>query len=124
MCIRDRSNANDRWDFNQGISVTGVINATSYTGGNVSEWDTAYSDRNKWDGGSTGLTASTGRTSLGLGSLATKSNVNNGDWSGAALAVANGGTGASAAAGARLNLGLGNVENTALSTATIDGGTF
>lgn len=29
------------------------------------EWDTAYTDRNKWDGGATGLTASTGRTSLG-----------------------------------------------------------
>jgi hypothetical protein len=29
------------------------------------EWDTAYTDRLKWDGGSTGLTASTGRTSLG-----------------------------------------------------------
>jgi hypothetical protein len=28
-------------------------------------WDTAYTDRLKWDGGSTGLTASTGRTSLG-----------------------------------------------------------
>ena len=38
-------------------------------------WDTAYSDRMKWDGGGTGLTASTGRTSLGLGSLATQSSV-------------------------------------------------
>ena len=37
-----------------------------------SNWDTAYADRNKWDGGSTGLTASTGRTSLGLGSAATQ----------------------------------------------------
>ena len=36
------------------------------------EWDTAYTDRLKWDGGSTGLTASTGRTSLGLGSIATQ----------------------------------------------------
>lgn len=32
-------------------------------------WDTAYSDRLKWDGGSTGLTASTGRTSLGATTL-------------------------------------------------------
>lgn len=32
-------------------------------------WDTAYTDRNKWDGGSTGLTASTGRTSLGATTL-------------------------------------------------------
>ena len=36
----------------------------------MSNWDTAYTDRNKWDGGSTGLTASTGRTSLGLGTAA------------------------------------------------------
>ncbi len=31
-----------------------------------SNWNTAYSDRMKWDGGSTGLVAATGRTSLGL----------------------------------------------------------
>lgn len=31
----------------------------------ASNWDTAYTDRNKWDGGSTGLVAATGRTSLG-----------------------------------------------------------
>jgi hypothetical protein len=35
------------------------------------EWDTAYTDRNKWDGGATDLIASTGRTSLGLGTIAT-----------------------------------------------------
>jgi hypothetical protein len=34
-----------------------------------SNWDTAYTDRLKWDGGSTGLTASTGRTSLGATTL-------------------------------------------------------
>ena len=34
-------------------------------------WDTAYADRNKWNGGSTGLNAATGRASLGLGSAAT-----------------------------------------------------
>lgn len=32
-------------------------------------WDTAYSDRLKWDGGSTGLVAATGRTSLGATTL-------------------------------------------------------
>lgn len=36
-------------------------------------WDTAYSERLRWDGGATGLDAATGRTSLGLGSLATQS---------------------------------------------------
>lgn len=34
-------------------------------------WDTAYTDRLKWDGGATGLNAATGRTSLGLGTAAT-----------------------------------------------------
>lgn len=33
---------------------------------NSTNWDTAYTDRLKWDGGATGLTAATGRTSLGL----------------------------------------------------------
>ena len=33
-------------------------------------WNTAYTDRMKWDGGSTGLVAATGRTSLGLGTMA------------------------------------------------------
>lgn len=33
---------------------------------NSTNWNTAYADRMKWDGGSTGLVAATGRTSLGL----------------------------------------------------------
>ena len=43
---------------------------------NSTNWNTAYTDRNKWDGGSTGLNAATGRASLGLGTMATQSAAN------------------------------------------------
>jgi len=49
-------------------SNTGKLSSTDW-----STFNTAYTDRLKWDGGATGLVAATGRTSLGLGTFATAS---------------------------------------------------
>lgn len=47
---------------------TGLAWGTSITD-NSTNWNTAYTDRLKWDGGATGLVAATGRTSLGATTL-------------------------------------------------------
>ena len=49
--------------FTAGYSLPTTASQTS--------WDTAFTERRYWDGGATGLTAATGRTSLGLGGAAT-----------------------------------------------------
>jgi hypothetical protein len=49
--------------FAAGYSLPTTVSQTN--------WDTAYSERLYWDGGSTGLNATTARTSLGLGGSAT-----------------------------------------------------
>ena len=57
------------------ITTSGTLALTFTAGYSIptttsqTNWDTAYSDRLKWDGGSSGLTASTGRTSLGATTL-------------------------------------------------------
>jgi hypothetical protein len=53
------------------ITTSGTLALTFTAGYSIptttsqANWDTAFSDRLKWDGGSTGLVAATGRTSLG-----------------------------------------------------------
>jgi hypothetical protein len=48
-----------------GIALSTGTTWTTSIVNNSSNWNTAYTDRFKWDGSSTGLVAATGRTSLG-----------------------------------------------------------
>ena len=50
-------------------SNRGVLASSSFT-----DFTTAYNDRLKWDGGATGLNSTTGRNSLGLGTMALEAN--------------------------------------------------
>ncbi|MES2377513.1 MAG: hypothetical protein V4553_13080 [Bacteroidota bacterium] len=59
------------WSAKQAaLSGTGIVKSSSgtvsYLTDNSSNWNTAYTQTRQWDGGSTGLTAATGRASLGL----------------------------------------------------------
>lgn len=47
------------------LAITYTAGYSIPTDASQTNWNTAYSDRLKWDGGSTGLVAATGRTSLG-----------------------------------------------------------
>jgi hypothetical protein len=88
-------------------ALTGIITSNGSAISSITDshtnWDTAYTDRLKWDGGATGLTAATGRTSLELGSMALEANtgsstittlgtIGTGVWNGTAVDVQHGGT--------------------------------
>ena len=60
------------------FSTNGIMTRTgagsySMLTDNSSNWNLAHSERLNWNGGATGLNAATGRTSLGLGSIAEQS---------------------------------------------------
>jgi hypothetical protein len=58
--------------------LTGVAaNANNYAAfaDNSVNWNTAFTQTRQWDGGARRLVAATGRTSLGLGSLAVLSTI-------------------------------------------------
>ena len=122
-----------------GLSVTGnpittsgtlaISLASGYsipTTTNQTNWSTAYTDRLKWDGGSTGLDAATGRTSLGAttvgGNIFTLTNPGVTSW---IRMNADNTVTARSAANTRTDLGLGTMAlETATNYAALSGAAF
>jgi hypothetical protein len=114
------------------VTITGgTINNAVITGGTVSNLITPLSIAS---GGTSGNTAASARTGLGLGTISTQNadniNISGGNISvlNTPLAIGNGGTGASNSTAARTNLGLGtiaiqNAANVTIGNVTIDSGT-
>jgi len=109
---------NARLDADLQDLADGELTASKVAGS--SNWDTAYTDRLKWDGGATGLTPATGRTSLGLGTIATQG-ADSVDIDGGAIDGATIG-GSSAGAGTFTSVSSDTIsEKTAAAGVTIDG---
>ena len=109
------------------VAVDGDITADNLA---ITNWNTAYTDRLKWDGGATGLVAATGRASLDLepGTDVQAYDAQLADIAG--LAVTDGnvivgdGTNwvAESGATARASLGLGSIATQAADNVNLDGG--
>ena len=106
---------------NLGVAIGSNVQA--YSADLTALASVSSSDSNFMVGSASGWVAESGataRTSLGLGSLATASTVNNSNWSGTDLAVANGGTGQGSYTNGQILVG--NTTGNTLGKATITAG--